>query len=75
MKVTPRTKERKQVDFAILKSGDAFLWRGGIWVKGEDNQIAVNLSTGEVFTDNCGEYIAPVDATIHWKYKETKKKK
>ncbi|MCK5615772.1 hypothetical protein KAR91_78640 [Candidatus Pacearchaeota archaeon] len=75
MKVTPRTKEKRQVDFETLKSGDTFHWHGAVWIKINYNQGAVNLETGKFFTENCGEYIVPINATMTWKYKEAKKKK
>lgn len=74
MKVIPKTKEKNQVNFSKLKAGETFLWHGGIWIKGEFNQSAINLKTGEMFVDNCGEYVVPVEATVNWKHKEIKKK-
>lgn len=74
MKVTPRTKEKTMVDYSTLKYGDAFLWNGDVWIKGKQDQAAVNLRTGEMFFNTCGEYIVPVEATINWKHKVSKKK-
>jgi len=76
MKVTPRTKMHNQVDFSVLKPGNAFFWRGAIWLKVDDgDQGTVNLSSGEYQTNMCEEFVVPVDATVTWKRKEIKKKK
>ena len=74
MKVTPKTKERKQVDFTTLNPSNAFLWHGGIWFKlDDDKQGCANLNTGQYFSSMCGEYVVPVNATVTWKHKEDKK--
>lgn len=76
MKVTPKTKERKQVDFTTLKIGQEFYWHGALWIRVDDSeQGAVNLETGEYFTNNCSEYVVPVEATLTWKFKEQPEKK
>ena len=76
MKVVPKTKMHNEVDFADLDPGNAFFWRGDIWVKTDDSeQGTVNLTTGELQYSMCGEYVVPTDATVTWKRKETKKKK
>ena len=76
MKVTPRTREQKQVDLTTLEVGQVFLWHGALWIKlKDDNQGVANLETGEVFFENCGEYVVPVDATLTWKYKKVTPKK
>lgn len=76
MKVTPKTKMYNQVNFSKLKHGDAFFWRGDIWLKINDSkQGTVNVSTGEYLYDMCNERVVLVDATVTWKRKEVKKEK
>jgi len=76
MKVSPRTRKHSEVDFSNLKSGNAFFWRGAIWLKVDDGeQGCVNLNTGECQCNMCKELVTSVDATVTWKRKETKKKK
>ncbi len=76
MKVTPRTSPRNSVDFENLKPGDTFIHQGAIWMKAVDLcQLGVNLGTGECQIDMCGDIVTPVEATVTWKRKETRKKK
>lgn len=76
MKITPKTKNRKMVDFADLKPKDTFYWHGGIWIKIDDNEQGIaNLETGEYQISMCGELVVPVDAVLTWKYKQSKKEK
>ena len=76
MKVTPRTRPHNAVDYSTLKSGDAFLHQGAIWVKEKGyNQEGVRLVDGYCQINMCGDIVIPVDATLTWKHKKVTPKK
>ena len=75
MNVTPRTRPHNVVDYSTLKPSDCFLWQGGIMVKGDKDQGAINLNTGQSVFNMCGDLVVPVDATVNWKYRKVTPKK
>jgi hypothetical protein len=66
------------VDYDILSNGEAFLWKGGIWVKCEvSNEEAILLfktrqySKGHIEENMCEESgLIPVDIKITWSKRE-----
>lgn len=76
MKITPKTRPDKTVDFETLEPTDTFLYQGAVWMKVSDNdQDGVSLSTGEYQSEMCGAVVVPVDATLTWKHKKVTPKK
>jgi len=71
MKVTPRIRGPKNYcDYADLGYGDVFTWHGDLYIKIRDTdveeQLAVNLTSGDWSNNMCGESVLPVDAEIKW---------
>ena len=63
MKVIENSKENT-VDFAKLKPGDCFKWENSLLIKTDYKQDAVDLETGAVYENICGEEITPINAEV-----------
>jgi len=63
MKVV-RKNEKNEVNFADLKQGDCFKWKGSLLIKIDYEQDAVDLEDGVVYSDMCGEIVYPVNAEV-----------
>ena len=69
-KITPAVNTNVGVLFDKLAIGECFLMNGGLWMKESgDDQIGINLTTGQYQDSLCGCSIVPVSVTIAWKKK------
>lgn len=60
----------KFVDYDTLTNGDAFIHEGQLCMKCEnEEQEAINLDTGTMFSDMCNRIVEPVNITVAWKKK------
>jgi hypothetical protein len=69
-KITPAIPKAKVVRhpvFEDLKAGEKFLMGGKLYVKdNSEDQIGINLLTGEIEHELCGTEVIPVNVEIKW---------
>lgn len=66
----PIISSPKFVDYEDLCNGDTFLHGGCLVMKCEnEEQEAINLDTGQMYSDMCDVRVEPVDIQITWKKK------
>lgn len=56
--------EKNTVDFAELKPGDCFWWKGHLFIKSNFAQHAVEFSDGRTIMCMCGVIVTPVNAVV-----------
>ena len=66
----PIISSPKATDYDDLNNGDAFLHSGCLCMKCEnEEQEAINLDTGQMYSDMCNNTVVPVNITVAWKKK------
>lgn len=68
MRIVNVKAEQESVKFEDLDEGQCFKWGKDddeVYLKTDYEQDAVNLETGEYFSNLCGEDVFPVDAEVH----------
>jgi hypothetical protein len=64
------TNDARFTSYKDLNNGDAFLWKGALYVKCEScDQEAIDMETGYVMDGVCDTIVEPVSITITWKKK------
>ena len=72
MKVTPKIRSKSRtVNFTSVKEGACFKYEGHLMIKLQPNtttqQGAVDLETGSLYQEMCGDRVVVVDAQVAWK--------
>jgi hypothetical protein len=71
-RISPPLKVSRENQFSNLKVGDCFIDAAGdllIKTSDEQEQSAVSLATGTVYSDLCDCQVMPTDIQITWKKK------
>ena len=65
MRIRKKNEESTTVDFATLEVGTVFYDSDGdLIMKTDHEQDGVDLSTGAIYTDHCGDRVTPVRAEV-----------
>lgn len=67
-RISPKINiEPAGISFEGLKYGDCFIFDKKLFIKDDgENAAAIDLETGEVYTDLTGVFVIPVDIKITW---------